>query len=43
MYLQIVTGHWCGVIVLNVHASTLNKCDYTRDSFHRKLEHVFDT
>jgi exonuclease III len=34
-------GHWCD-IVLNVHASTKDKVDDTKDSFYKELEQVFD-
>jgi hypothetical protein len=35
-------GHWCGVIVLHVHDPTEDKIDDMKDSFYKKLEHVFD-
>jgi hypothetical protein len=33
--------HLCD-IVLNVHASTENKCDHTRDSLNKDINHVFN-
>jgi hypothetical protein len=33
----IVKGHWCDIIVLNVHAPTKNKDDAIKDSFHEEL------
>jgi hypothetical protein len=35
-------GHWCDIIVLNVHAPTEDKCDDAKDSFYEELEGVFD-
>jgi hypothetical protein len=35
-------GHWCHVIVLNVHAPTEDKTDDVKDSFDDELERVFD-
>jgi hypothetical protein len=35
-------GHWCDVIVLNVHAPTENKDDDIKDGFYEELEQVFD-
>jgi hypothetical protein len=35
-------GHWCGIIVLNVHASTENKDDIIKDSVYEELEQLFD-
>jgi exonuclease III len=35
-------GRLCDIIVLNVHASTKDKCDDTKDSFYEELECVFD-
>jgi hypothetical protein len=37
----MLRGHWCDIIVLNVHALTENKSDDTKDSFHMELECVF--
>jgi hypothetical protein len=34
-------GHWCEIIVLNVHASTEDKTDDLKDRFYEELEHVF--
>jgi hypothetical protein len=35
-------GHWCHIIVLNVHAPTEDKTDDTKNSFYDELECVFD-
>jgi endonuclease/exonuclease/phosphatase family metal-dependent hydrolase len=35
-------GHWCDIIVLNVHAPTEDKDDVIKDSFYEELEQVFD-
>jgi hypothetical protein len=37
----ILRGHWCGVIVLNVHAPTKETTDDVKDSFYEELERVF--
>jgi hypothetical protein len=34
-------GHWCDIVVLNVHAPTENK-DGIKDSFYEEIEQVFD-
>jgi hypothetical protein len=33
---------WCDDIVLNVNTETKYESDYTKDSFYKKLEHIFD-
>jgi hypothetical protein len=38
----ILRGHWCYIIVLNVHAPTEDKTDYVKDSFYEGLEPVID-
>jgi hypothetical protein len=38
----ILTGRWCDIIVLNVHAPTENKINGMKDSFYEELERVFD-
>jgi hypothetical protein len=35
-------GHWCNIIVLNVHAPTEDEDDVTNDSFYEELEQVSD-
>jgi hypothetical protein len=35
-------GHWCDIIVLNVHSPTEDKDDDIKDSFYKELEEVFD-
>jgi exonuclease III len=35
-------GHWCDIIVLNVHAPNEDKDDVIKDSFCEELEQVFD-
>jgi hypothetical protein len=37
-----VKGHWCDIIVLNVHAPIENKDDDVKDSFYEEIEEVFD-
>jgi hypothetical protein len=32
----IVRGHWCHIIVLNVHAPTEDKTDDVKDSFYEE-------
>jgi hypothetical protein len=34
-------GHWCNIIVLNVHAPSEEKNYYVKDSCYEELEHVF--
>jgi hypothetical protein len=40
----ILRGHWCDIIVLNVHAPTEDKIDDVKDSFYEALlvERVFN-
>jgi hypothetical protein len=38
----ILRGHWCHIIILNVHAPTEDKIDDVKDSFYAELERVFD-
>jgi hypothetical protein len=38
----ILRGHWCHIIVLNVHAPSENKTDDVKDSLYKELECVFD-
>jgi hypothetical protein len=35
-------GRWCDIIVLNVHAPTVDKNDDMKESFYEKLERLFD-
>jgi hypothetical protein len=35
-------GHWCDIIVLNVHAPTEDKDEDIKVSFYKVLEQVFD-
>jgi len=37
----VVIGHWCNIIVLNVHAPSEEKSDDSKDSFYEELEQVF--
>jgi hypothetical protein len=37
----IIRGHWCHIIVLNIHAPTEDKADDVKDSFYEELECVF--
>jgi hypothetical protein len=41
MYVTL-RGHWCNIIVLNVHAPTKDKIDDMKDSFYEELEPVFN-
>jgi exonuclease III len=38
----ILRGHWCNIIILNVHAPTEDKIEDMKDRFYEELEHVFD-
>ena len=38
----VMRGHWCNIIVLNVHAPSEEKSDESKDSFYEELEQVFD-
>ncbi|PNF31595.1 hypothetical protein B7P43_G18310 [Cryptotermes secundus] len=42
MLYTILRGHWCDVIVLNVHAPTEDKTDNMKNSFYEELVSVFD-
>jgi hypothetical protein len=42
MSFMILTGHWCNIIVLNVHAPSEDKSDDVKDSFCEVLGSVFD-
>jgi hypothetical protein len=35
-------GHWCNIIILNLHAPTEENIDDSRDSFYEELAQVFD-
>jgi exonuclease III len=37
-----LSGRYCDIIVLNVHAPTEDKIDDMKDSFYEELESVFD-
>jgi hypothetical protein len=37
-----ISGRWCHIIVLNVHAPTEDKTDDVKDSFYEELDRVFD-
>jgi hypothetical protein len=41
-YNVILRGHWCHIIVLNVHAPTEDKTDDVKDSFYEEVDRVFD-
>ena len=34
----VLRGHWCNIIVLNVHAPGEEKRDDSKDSFYKELE-----
>jgi len=36
----ILKGHWCSIIVLNVHAPSEEKSDDSKESFYKELEQV---
>jgi hypothetical protein len=38
----ILRGHWCDIIILNVHASNEDKIDGKKDRFYEEIQHVFD-
>jgi hypothetical protein len=38
----ILRGHWCHIIVLDLHAPTEDKTDEVKDSYCEELERVFD-
>jgi hypothetical protein len=38
----ILRGHWCHIIVLNVHIPREDKINHMKNSFHEELAHVFD-
>ena len=38
----VLRGRWCNIIVPNVHASSEEKGDDSKDSFCEELEQVFD-
>ena len=38
----VLSGRWCNIIVLNVHAPSEDKCDDLKNSFYEELEQVFD-
>ena len=37
----VLRGHWCNIIVLNVHAPSEEKSDDSKDSCYEELEQVF--
>jgi hypothetical protein len=38
----ILRGHWCNIIVPNVHVPCDDKSDDVKDSFYEELAHIFD-
>ena len=38
----VLRGRWCNIIVLNVHASSEEKSDSSKDSIYEGLEQAFD-
>jgi len=38
----VLRGHWCHIIVLNVHAPSEEKSDDLKDSVYQELEQVYD-
>jgi len=37
----VLRGRWCNIIVLNMHATSEEKSDDSKDSFYEELEQVF--
>jgi hypothetical protein len=37
----VLRGHWCNIIVLNVHAPTEEKGDDSKDTFYEESQGVF--
>jgi hypothetical protein len=42
MSYTILRGHWCHIIVLNIHSPTEDKTDDVKDSSYEELEREFD-
>jgi exonuclease III len=42
MSYTILRGHWCHIIVLNVHSPTEEKIGDMKDSIYKELERVFN-
>jgi exonuclease III len=42
MSYMVIRGHWCHIIVLNVHAPIEDKTDDMKDSFYEEVEHMLD-
>jgi len=38
----VLRGHWCNIIVLNVHSPSEDKSDDSKHSFYEEMEQVFD-
>jgi exonuclease III len=38
----VLRGHWCDIIVLNVHTPTEDKIGDVKDRYYETLEHEFD-
>jgi hypothetical protein len=38
----VLRGHWCNIIVLNMHAPNKEKSDDSKDTYYEELEQVFD-
>jgi len=38
----VLRGHWCNIIVLNVHSQSEEKSDDLKDCLCEELEQVFD-
>ena len=37
----VLRGRWCNIIVLNVHSSSEEKIDDSKDSYYEELEQVY--
>ena len=38
----VLRGHWCNIIVLNVHSHSKEKTDHSKDWFYEEKEQVFN-
>ena len=41
-HIIVLRGHWCIIIILNVHAPSEEKSDDSKDGSYEMLEQVFD-
>jgi hypothetical protein len=38
----VLKGHWCDIIILNVHSPAEDESDFAKDISCKELEHMFD-